>query len=85
MSDLDVKLNTGKTEKIIVVPGGRPEMEIRMETEKKEARHIGGWIEENGGHAKETTTRIVVAQLRVGQVARAWSLGEKGGRGIKAN
>ena len=85
MSDWDVKLNTGMTEKIIVVPGGRPEMEIRMETEKKEARHIGGWIEENGGHAKETTKRIVAAQLRVGQVARAWSLGEKEAEASKAN
>ena len=53
MADWDVKLNTGKTEKIIVVSGGRPEIETRMETEKKEARYIGGWIEENGGHAKK--------------------------------
>ena len=33
---------------------------------------------------KKTTKRIIAAQLRVGQVARAWSLGENGGRGIKS-
>jgi hypothetical protein len=41
--DWDVRVNVGKTEELVLVPGGRNQWDVRLARDKPQVRHLGGW------------------------------------------
>ena len=92
-ADWDEKLNEGKTETMVVVPGsggglrgGTPkDFGLRGDGTVGQVRHVGGWLREDGTPEGDTSKRIAAAWGRVAQVAKAWGFKTKYGRRGGAN
>ena len=80
-ADWAEKLHPDKTERLRITGGDRPENETKGDGEKKEVRHVGGWVAETGRHNKDTDARASAGWAMVKKIAWAWASRSRRGRG----
>jgi hypothetical protein len=79
--DWDEKMHPGKTERLRMSGTKRKTFDVRGPGEVAEAKHVGCWVSEGGGQARDTRHRAGKGWTMVRKIAGAWSLGSKRGRG----
>ena len=81
LADWEDKTNQGKTEDLVLVPGGRNPYDVRNRYEKATVRHVGGVLHEGGATGPDTTHRASAGMQNVRRIASIWAKGSKRGTG----
>ena len=80
LRDWSQRRNTGKTERLLVVPNA-PRVQVGLSEQGclearprvKVVRHVGGFLSADGRHDQDTSHRVSRARRMVGMLARAWA------------
>ena len=76
------EITQDKTKKLVLVPGGRSKWEVKNKGEKEIVRHVGGYLTEDARQDEDTRKRVINTRNKIRDVAKAWSMGTKHGRGV---
>ena len=77
MQDWRGKVHPGKTEGLRLQYPPRNLSDVRFKGESGSVRHVGGILEEQGGHTADTNAKKAKAYFKIGQTARAWFFGKR--------
>ena len=77
MVDWREKVHPGKTEGLRLQFPARNQYDVRYKGEAASVRHVGGILDETGGHHSDTQAKKAKAFLKIGATARAWFFGTR--------